>query len=89
MTPYEKVQHCLAQVKKACPEKPKVGIVLGSGLGDLADAVEDAVYVPYAEIDGFPISTAPGHVGRFVFGSFEGLPVVLSLIHISEPTRRS
>ena len=46
MTPYEKVQHCLAQVKKACPEKPKVGIVLGSGLGDLADAVEDAVYVP-------------------------------------------
>lgn len=86
MTPYEKVQHCLAQVKKACPEKPKVGIVLGSGLGDLADAVEDAVYVPYAEIDGFPISTAPGHVGRFVFGRFEGLPVVMmqGRVHLYE-----
>lgn len=86
MTPYEKVQHCLAQVKKACPKKPKVGIVLGSGLGDLADVVEDAVYVPYAEIDGFPISTAPGHVGRFVFGRFEGLPVVMmqGRVHLYE-----
>jgi inosine/guanosine/xanthosine phosphorylase family protein len=51
------------------------GVVLGSGLGGLADALDDPVAVPYAEIPGFPPSTVPGHAGRFVLGTLEGVPV--------------
>lgn len=52
-------------------------IVLGTGLGGLAEAVEDAVAIPYAEIKGFPISTAPGHAGRLVIGRLYGRRVAL------------
>jgi len=55
--------------------RPRLGIVLGSGLGGLADALDDAVAVPYAEIPGFPPSTVAGHAGRFVLGTLEGVPV--------------
>lgn len=54
---------------------PRLGIVLGSGLGSLADELIDAVAVPYAEIPGFPSSTVAGHAGRFVLGTLEGVPV--------------
>src|SRR5215208_1622295 len=56
---------------------PKVGIVLGSGLGPLADAVEDAVAVPYGEVPYFPVSTVPGHRGQLVVGMLEGAPVAV------------
>ena len=55
--------------------RPTVGLVLGSGLSDLADAVEDAVVVPYDEIPHFPLSTAPGHHSRLVIGRLAGMPV--------------
>lgn len=55
---------------------PAVGLILGSGLGDLADQVEAAVRVPYNEIPHFPVSTAPGHAGQLVIGRLEGKPVV-------------
>ncbi len=55
--------------------QPRLGIVLGSGLGGLAEELEGAVAVPYAEIPGFPPSTVAGHAGRFVLGSLEGVPV--------------
>jgi len=55
---------------------PKVGLILGSGLGDLADQIEGPVKVPYNEIPHFPVSTAPGHAGRLVIGRLEGKPVV-------------
>jgi xanthosine phosphorylase len=55
--------------------RPRLGIVLGSGLGGLADALDGAVAVPYAEIPGFPPSTVAGHAGRFVLGTLEGVPV--------------
>lgn len=82
----EKVNHCVEQVRRRVSELPRIGIVLGSGLGDLAEKMENPVYVPYAEIDGFPTSTAPGHVGRFVFGRFEGIPTVMmqGRIHLYE-----
>ncbi len=54
---------------------PRLGIVLGSGLGGLADALDGAVAVPYAEIPGFPTSTVAGHAGRFVLGTLEGVSV--------------
>lgn len=82
----EKVNHCVEQVRRRVTELPRIGIVLGSGLGDLAEKMENPVHVPYAEIDGFPTSTAPGHVGRFVFGRFEGIPTVMmqGRIHLYE-----
>ena len=55
--------------------RPRLGIVLGSGLGGLADALDDAVAIPYAEIPGFPPSTVAGHAGRFVLGTLDGVPV--------------
>ncbi len=56
---------------------PKVGIVLGSGLGGLADDVEDPVTIPFAELPGWPAATAPGHLGRLLLGRLGGTPVVL------------
>lgn len=57
-------------------EAPAAGLVLGSGLGDYADTLEDPIRIPYAEIPGFPVSTAPGHVGALVFGRKQGKYVV-------------
>ncbi len=58
------------------PLKPLVGIVLGSGLGKLADSIEDAQVIPYRDIPGFPLSTATGHKGNFIYGKLGGKPVV-------------
>ena len=57
--------------------RPGVGMILGSGLGDFADTLEDPVRIPYAEIPNFPVSTAPGHVGALVFGKKQGREVVV------------
>jgi len=56
---------------------PKTAIVLGSGLGDVADAVESSLIIPYAELANFPVSTAPGHKGRFVVGNLGDTPVIV------------
>ena len=53
---------------------PRVGIVLGSGLGGLADDLEDPVAIPFAELPGWPAATAPGHVGRLLLGRLGGTP---------------
>lgn len=55
---------------------PHIGLILGSGLGDLAERIEDPVSIPFAEIPHFAISTAPGHAGRLVIGRLAGQPVV-------------
>jgi len=56
---------------------PEVGIVLGSGLGGLADDLRDPVAIPFAELPGWPAATAPGHVGRLLLGTLGGRPVVM------------
>jgi xanthosine phosphorylase len=56
---------------------PRVGVVLGSGLGAVADAVDDAVVVSYDELPGFPRPTVEGHAGRAVLGSIGGVPVAV------------
>ena len=56
--------------------KPLVGIVLGSGLGRLADVIENPIVIPYKEIPGFPVSTAVGHKGNFIAGYLGGKPVI-------------
>ena len=55
---------------------PVAGIVLGSGLGSVADQIEDPVVIPYKEIPGYPVSTAVGHKGNFIFGTFGGKCVI-------------
>lgn len=57
--------------------EPVVGLVLGSGLGDLANEVEDAVTVDFSEVPHFPVSTVEGHAGRFVIGTLEGKTVIV------------
>ena len=58
--------------------RPTVALVLGSGLGDYADTLEDSVKIPYAEIPNFPQPTVEGHTGAFVFGKKEGKEVVVA-----------
>lgn len=57
-------------------KKPQIGLVLGSGLGALAEEIKDPVYIPYDEIPHFASSTAPGHQGRFVIGELSGKQVI-------------
>ncbi|MGI6075739.1 MAG: purine-nucleoside phosphorylase [Pyramidobacter sp.] len=56
---------------------PRAALILGSGLGDLADAVADPVIIPYGDIPHWKKSTAPGHAGRLVCGTISGVPVVV------------
>jgi purine-nucleoside phosphorylase len=62
---------------KLGPLAPKIGVVLGSGLGAVADAVSDPILVPYAEIPHFPQSTVEGHSGRIVAGLLGGVPIIV------------
>ncbi|HXS70469.1 MAG TPA: purine-nucleoside phosphorylase [Patescibacteria group bacterium] len=64
-------------VRRRTDVVPEVGIVLGSGLGGLADDLEDAVAIPFAELPGWPAATAPGHVGRLLLGRLGGRAVVM------------
>jgi purine-nucleoside phosphorylase len=56
---------------------PAVGIVLGSGLGGLAEDLDEPVAIPFADLPGWPAATAPGHVGRLLLGRLAGTPVVM------------
>ncbi|HPT78947.1 MAG TPA: purine-nucleoside phosphorylase [Candidatus Atribacteria bacterium] len=56
--------------------RPELGLILGSGLGDLADEIEAPVAIPYADIPHFPVSTVEGHAGRLVLGTLEGKKVI-------------
>lgn len=56
---------------------PKIGVVLGSGLGGLAQDLADPVAIAFADLPGWPAATAPGHVGRLLLGTLDGTPVVM------------
>ncbi len=73
---YEKLSDCVKAVREKTDFVPRVAIVLGSGLGDYAAQIKVEAEVSYGEIKGFPVSTVPGHAGRFVFGYVEQVPVV-------------
>ena len=73
---YEKLMNCYECVREKTKFEPKVAIVLGSGLGDYAAQIQVEAEVPYSEITGFPVSTVPGHDGRFIFGYVDNVPVV-------------
>lgn len=74
---YEKLIRCVDAVKEKIGSfEPKIALVLGSGLGPLAETMEVEVKVPYGDIPGMPVSTVPGHQGQFLFGYIGGVPVV-------------
>lgn len=77
---YLKLQKCFESVKEKIDLeqfKPKVALVLGSGLGDYADEIKIHSTLDYHDIEGFPVSTVPGHKGRFIFGHVNDVPVVI------------
>ena len=73
---YEKLMRCYESVKKRIDFKPEIALVLGSGLGDYGDSIQVVDTLDYHDIDGFPVSTVPGHKGRFIFGYVKDVPVV-------------
>ncbi|MBO4292124.1 MAG: purine-nucleoside phosphorylase [Lachnospiraceae bacterium] len=73
----KKLQSCYESIRKKTDFVPKVAVVLGSGLGDFADTMKDIVCeIDYSEIDGFPVSTVPGHAGRYICGYIGDVPVI-------------
>jgi purine-nucleoside phosphorylase len=73
----EKTAETLAAISRRTTLRPKVGIILGSGLGSAAEAIENSVAIPYDEIPYWPRTTAIGHAGRLVIGTLEDVPVVV------------
>ena len=74
---YEKLLRCRDVVLKLSGGfSPRLALILGSGLEDLAATMDVIEQVPYREIPGFPVSTVPGHKGCYLFGTIEGVPVV-------------
>ena len=65
------------RIRESWELDPLVGVVLGSGLGGLADELESRVEIPYDEIPGWPVSTAVGHTGTLVLGTLDGVPVAV------------
>lgn len=71
------IQEAASFIRSRIREIPRTALVLGSGLGSLADELQDPVAVPYGEIPHFPAATAPGHAGRLLAGRLEGTPVLM------------
>ncbi|MDT8859834.1 purine-nucleoside phosphorylase [Alkalihalobacillus sp. MEB130] len=70
------IEQTTSFLREKVKETPVIGLILGSGLGVLADEIEQPVKVPYSEIPNFPVSTVAGHAGQLVFGTLEGKKVV-------------
>ena len=74
---YERLQRCYKSIEDKIPFRPRLALVLGSGLGDYAERIEIEASIDYHEITDFPVSTVSGHKGRFVFGHIGSVPVVI------------
>lgn len=77
MSIYDQVVEAVAFIQKHTPIVPEVALILGSGLGDLAQVLQDGIALPYEEIPHFARSTVPGHAGRLLLGNVEGRPTVM------------
>ena len=101
MQPYftlEQIDHVTDAVRDRISNQPRVGIILGSGLNDLAASVKNAMIIPYGDLPHWPVSTVEGHVGRLVIGELEGQSVFVmqgrvhfyegySMAHVTLPVR--
>lgn len=77
MTDYEKIKAAAEYIRARVSMRPTIGLVLGSGLGEYAETLEDAVRIAYSEIPSFPVPTIPGHSGALVIGRKCGREVVV------------
>lgn len=73
---YERAEHATRIIRTRISVEPRIAVILGSGLGGLADDFEDAVSIPYEDIPGFKRSTAEGHAGQLVAGKVENVPIL-------------
>lgn len=74
---FTQIETARAFIAERASIAPRVGLILGSGLGGLADELEDATIVPYGDIPGFPVSTVHGHRGELAIGRLSGQPVLV------------
>ncbi|MGN6508021.1 MAG: purine-nucleoside phosphorylase, partial [Chitinophaga sp.] len=72
----EQINEAAAYIRRFAKEAPVAGIILGSGLGNLAAEITGATEIPYADIPHFPPATVEGHSGRLILGRLNGRPVV-------------
>lgn len=75
--PKENLSRCYQAIRNKTDFTPKVAIILGSGLGEVVKQMQIVCVIPYSDIPGFPVSTVQGHVGRFLFGYINEVPVVV------------
>ena len=73
---YDMIKSCFQQVRSRTDFIPEYALVLGSGLGDFADQIQVEGELSYREIKGFPVSTAPGHEGKYIYGMLDGHKVI-------------
>jgi purine-nucleoside phosphorylase len=73
----EQIDEAAHAIRARVTDLPEIGLILGSGLGGLADAVENATLIPFGELPNWPVSTVPGHHGRLVIGKLEGHRVMV------------
>ena len=74
---FERATAAAAYIRARSRLEPAIGIVLGSGLGAFAEQIADATTIPFTDIPHFPKSTVPGHSGRLVIGTLDGVPVAV------------
>ncbi|MBQ7992124.1 MAG: purine-nucleoside phosphorylase [Solobacterium sp.] len=74
---YENAMRAADEIRVKTAYRPGTAVILGSGLGSLGGQIEEAVYIPYKDLPGFPVSNVEGHAARFVFGKLNGKQVVL------------
>ena len=74
---YEKLKTASKHIKSICPVTPKIGVILGSGLGDFVKKIENPTVIPYSEIPNFGKTTVEGHEGRLIIGKVNGVDVAV------------
>ena len=82
----EMIDRVAAVIRTKIKIQPRIGLILGTGLGGLAEAIQQPVIIPYSELPGWPVSTVQGHTGRLVLGELDGqrLMVMQGRIHYYE-----
>ncbi len=77
MSEINKIIEACEFIKERIEKAPDIGLILGSGLGSMADEVQNRIVIKYSEIPNFPLSTVEGHAGQFVYGTLEGKSVIM------------
>ena len=76
MNEMEIIKNCINIIREKTDFVPEIGLILGSGLGDYANKIENKITIPYKDLPDFPVSTVAGHAGQFVMGELKGCKVI-------------